>query len=207
MRLRCHFHNTRNTGIANACAAVEAGVEALDASVGGIGGCPFAPAATGNIRPRILYMLTAWASDGIDLERRSRRRVAVRHRAVSRLGRGYVPTEDLLYMLARMRIGRASLSPARSRRRAGSRSASAARCRTVDQGRHVSGREGDDVSYRLGVDVGGTFTDLLLVDEKSGRTWCAKVPSTPADQSVGVLQGDRRICRQAGIEPRTRSST
>ncbi len=61
MPLRAHFHNTRNTGIANAYAAVLAGVESLDASVGGIGGCPFAPAATGNI-----------------------------------------PTEDLLYMLARM---------------------------------------------------------------------------------------------------------
>ncbi len=48
-RLRCHFHNTRNTGLANAYAAWRAGVQALDASIGGIGGCPFAPAATGNI--------------------------------------------------------------------------------------------------------------------------------------------------------------
>jgi hydroxymethylglutaryl-CoA lyase len=63
VRLRCHFHNTRNTGIANAYAAVEAGVTALDASIGGVGGCPFAPAATGNI-----------------------------------------PTEDLVYMLARMGV-------------------------------------------------------------------------------------------------------
>ncbi len=55
------------------------------------------------------------------------------------------------------------------------------------------------MSYRLGIDVGGTFTDLLLVDEKSGRTWSAKVPSTPKDQSVGVLSGLERICRQAGI--------
>jgi hydroxymethylglutaryl-CoA lyase len=47
--LRCHFHNTRNTGIANAIAAVEAGVSAIDASIGGIGGCPFAPNATGNV--------------------------------------------------------------------------------------------------------------------------------------------------------------
>jgi hydroxymethylglutaryl-CoA lyase len=47
--LRAHFHNTRNTGLANAWAAVEAGVNALDASLGGIGGCPFAPGATGNI--------------------------------------------------------------------------------------------------------------------------------------------------------------
>ena len=47
--LRCHFHNTRNAGLANAVAAVQAGVQALDASLGGIGGCPFAPAATGNI--------------------------------------------------------------------------------------------------------------------------------------------------------------
>lgn len=47
--LRFHFHNTRNTGYANALAAVEHGAAALDASAGGIGGCPFAPAATGNI--------------------------------------------------------------------------------------------------------------------------------------------------------------
>ncbi|MGH3327228.1 MAG: hypothetical protein ACRDPT_05420 [Streptomycetales bacterium] len=47
--LRCHFHNTRNTGYANAIAAWEAGASALDASAGGIGGCSFAPAATGNI--------------------------------------------------------------------------------------------------------------------------------------------------------------
>jgi hydroxymethylglutaryl-CoA lyase len=58
MPLRCHFHNTRNTGIANAYAAVAAGVGVLDASVGGIGGCPFAPAATGNIPTEdLLYML------------------------------------------------------------------------------------------------------------------------------------------------------
>jgi hydroxymethylglutaryl-CoA lyase len=56
--LRCHFHNTRNTGIANAYAALEAGVTTLDASIGGIGGCPFAPAATGNIATEdLLYML------------------------------------------------------------------------------------------------------------------------------------------------------
>jgi hydroxymethylglutaryl-CoA lyase len=57
-RWRAHFHNTRNTGLANAYAAVEAGVDALDASCGGIGGCPFAPAATGNIPTEDLcYML------------------------------------------------------------------------------------------------------------------------------------------------------
>jgi len=56
--LRCHFHNTRNTGLANAYAAVQAGVTTLDASLGGIGGCPFAPAATGNIPTEdLLYML------------------------------------------------------------------------------------------------------------------------------------------------------
>lgn len=47
--LRIHLHNTRNAGYANAVAAVEAGVGALDASIGGIGGCPFAPGATGNV--------------------------------------------------------------------------------------------------------------------------------------------------------------
>jgi hydroxymethylglutaryl-CoA lyase len=58
VRLRCHFHNTRNTGIANAYAALEAGAGALDASIGGVGGCPFAPAATGNIASEdLLYML------------------------------------------------------------------------------------------------------------------------------------------------------
>ncbi|WP_327000479.1 hydroxymethylglutaryl-CoA lyase [Dactylosporangium sp. NBC_01737] len=47
--LRAHFHNTRNTAVANAVAAVQAGVSALDASLAGIGGCPFAPNATGNV--------------------------------------------------------------------------------------------------------------------------------------------------------------
>ncbi len=47
--LRLHFHDTRNTGLANAYAGIEAGITILDASVGGIGGCPFAPGATGNL--------------------------------------------------------------------------------------------------------------------------------------------------------------
>ena len=55
--LRLHFHNTRNTGYANAVAAVTAGVGALDASTGGIGGCPFAPTATGNIATEDLIFL------------------------------------------------------------------------------------------------------------------------------------------------------
>jgi len=68
--LRGHFHNTRNTGLANAYAAVQAGVVALDASVGGIGGCPFAPAATGNIPTEdLLYMLhRSGFETGISLE-------------------------------------------------------------------------------------------------------------------------------------------
>jgi len=57
-RLRMHFHDTRNTGLANAFASVEAGVDVLDASVGGLGGCPFAPNATGNIGTEdLVYML------------------------------------------------------------------------------------------------------------------------------------------------------
>jgi len=56
--LRTHLHNTRNTGLANAAAAIEAGVSIIDASTGGIGGCPFAPKATGNIpMDDLLYML------------------------------------------------------------------------------------------------------------------------------------------------------
>lgn len=71
VRLRAHFHNTRNTGLANAYAAVEAGVSALDSSAGGIGGCPFAPAATGNIPTEdLVYMLHRMGvSTGIDLEK------------------------------------------------------------------------------------------------------------------------------------------
>lgn len=55
--LRAHFHNTRGTGIANAWAAIQAGVRVLDASLGGLGGCPFAPRATGNIATEELIYL------------------------------------------------------------------------------------------------------------------------------------------------------
>ncbi len=55
------------------------------------------------------------------------------------------------------------------------------------------------MSYRLGVDVGGTFTDVLLVDEDTGTTWRAKTPSTPHDQSVGVLHGIDQACAEAGV--------
>jgi hydroxymethylglutaryl-CoA lyase len=66
---RGHFHNTRNTGLANAYAAVKAGVRTLDGSISGIGGCPFAPAATGNIPTEdLLYMLSRAGFDtGVDL--------------------------------------------------------------------------------------------------------------------------------------------
>lgn len=66
-----HLHNTRNTGFANAYAAVEAGATALDASVGGTGGCPFAPRATGNICTEdLVYMLHGEGIEtGVDLDR------------------------------------------------------------------------------------------------------------------------------------------
>jgi (R)-citramalyl-CoA lyase len=66
----CHFHDTRNTGIANSAAAVESGATVLDASVGGTGGCPFAPRATGNIATEdLVYMLHGMGYEtGIDLE-------------------------------------------------------------------------------------------------------------------------------------------
>ncbi|ODU22531.1 MAG: 5-oxoprolinase [Sphingomonas sp. SCN 67-18] len=57
------------------------------------------------------------------------------------------------------------------------------------------------MSYRLGVDVGGTFTDLLLFDDQSGRSWRDKTPSTPHDSSEGILAGVDAICRTAGIAP------
>jgi N-methylhydantoinase A len=59
------------------------------------------------------------------------------------------------------------------------------------------------MAYRLGVDVGGTFTDLFLVDEDSGKIFTAKVPSTPVDQSIGVLDGIERVCQKAGIRPQS----
>jgi len=66
----CHFHDTRNTGIANAVAAVESGVTVLDAAVGGTGGCPFAPRATGNIATEdLVYLLHGMGYEtGVDLE-------------------------------------------------------------------------------------------------------------------------------------------
>lgn len=69
-RLRVHFHNTRNTGLANVAAAVEDGVDVVDASLGGIGGCPFAPGATGNVPTEdVAYMLERMGHrTGLDLE-------------------------------------------------------------------------------------------------------------------------------------------
>lgn len=55
--------------------------------------------------------------------------------------------------------------------------------------------------YRLGVDVGGTFTDLILVNEDSGDIHTAKVPSTPSDSSIGVMNGIEKVCKNAGINP------
>jgi hydroxymethylglutaryl-CoA lyase len=69
-RIRMHFHNTRNTGLANVYASMEAGVDVIDASCGGIGGCPFAPSATGNIATEdLVYMLNrAGVETGLDLD-------------------------------------------------------------------------------------------------------------------------------------------
>ena len=64
VKLRAHFHDTRNTGMANAYAAILSGVDTIDSSIGGIGGCPFAPKATGNIATEdLLYMLE---TSGVD---------------------------------------------------------------------------------------------------------------------------------------------
>lgn len=69
-RIRCHLHNSRNAGYANALAAIAAGAVALDASTGGIGGCPFAPGATGNIATEDLVFLLerSGIGTGIDLD-------------------------------------------------------------------------------------------------------------------------------------------
>ena len=69
-KLRLHFHDTRNTGLANAAAGLEAGADVLDSSCGGIGGCPFAPTATGNIATEdLVYMLERAGFDtGLNLD-------------------------------------------------------------------------------------------------------------------------------------------
>jgi hydroxymethylglutaryl-CoA lyase len=70
IQLRAHFHNTRNTALANAVAAVEEGVRVLDGSLGGIGGCPFAPGAAGNVPTEdLLYMFNRMGFEtGVDLD-------------------------------------------------------------------------------------------------------------------------------------------
>jgi hydroxymethylglutaryl-CoA lyase len=69
--LRCHFHNTRNTAVANAYAALNEGVRIFDSSCGGVGGCPFAPAATGNVATEdLLYMFDRMGlQSGVDIRR------------------------------------------------------------------------------------------------------------------------------------------
>lgn len=57
------------------------------------------------------------------------------------------------------------------------------------------------MSYRLGVDVGGTFTDLLLINDATGDSYTAKVPSTPHNPSIAVLNGIEKICQTSGVEP------
>lgn len=83
--MRAHFHNTRGTGIANAWAAHGAGVRIFDASLGGLGGCPFAPRATGNIATEdLVYMLDhSGIATGIDLDRA----IAANRWFAGRLGR------------------------------------------------------------------------------------------------------------------------
>ena len=67
--------------------------------------------------------------------------------------------------------------------------------------RITNANEGRLMAYRLGVDVGGTFTDLFLVNDSDDRQFRVKTPSTPADPSLGVLTGVKRICAEAGIAP------
>ncbi len=100
-----HFHNTRGTGLANVAAALECGVRRFDASLAGLGGCPFAPGATGNIvMDDLCFMLDSMGlTTGVDLERLLRVRDIVRaalpdiemHGALARAGlpRNYVPAE------------------------------------------------------------------------------------------------------------------
>ncbi|MCY4304869.1 MAG: hydantoinase/oxoprolinase family protein [Aestuariivita sp.] len=71
---------------------------------------------------------------------------------------------------------------------------------TSDMERKLAPKSAEN-GLRLGVDVGGTFTDLLLLDEQNQRFFTAKVPSTPDDSSIGVLNGIEKICQNAGVNP------
>jgi hydroxymethylglutaryl-CoA lyase len=83
--MRCHFHDTRGTGIANAWAAYQAGVRTFDASLGGLGGCPFAPNATGNIATEdLVYLMNnSGIESGVDLDKI----IATNHWFAAKLGR------------------------------------------------------------------------------------------------------------------------
>lgn len=83
--LGAHFHNTRGAGLASAYAAVQAGVRRLDASVGGLGGCPFAPGASGNIATEDLVYLLRDSGIGVDVDLRA----AIRAAAVARAAVGH----------------------------------------------------------------------------------------------------------------------
>ena len=88
--LRLHFHNTRNTGIANVYAAARLGVRIFDASCGGVGGCPFAPGATGNLATEdLIYLLDGLGhATSVSIDRVARASLAIEsavgHRVPSR---------------------------------------------------------------------------------------------------------------------------
>ena len=162
--VRVHFHNTRNTGLANVWAAVMAGASVVDASLGGLGWLPVRAGRGGQCakRGRGLHARTRWD----------------RHR------HGFGKT-DRRQQLAVGRYGTKT---------AGNGGAIAA----------LPERQLEEkiMGYRLGVDVGGTFTDLLLFNADTGAFWRHKTPSTPHDSSEGILNGVTAICADAGVDQR-----
>ncbi len=166
MPMRLHLHDTRGLAPANAWAGYEAGCRTFDSALGGLGGCPFAPGAAGNVGTEELLYL--FGRSGVATGLRSRCRGCRQPLVCHHHGPGIA-------------------QPRRQGRR------------FHHQGGQSAGR--NRVSYRLGVDVGGTFTDLLVIDEATGRTFRDKVPSTPHDPSQAVIAGARQLCGKAGIEP------
>ena len=161
-----HGHNTRNTGYANCLAALEAGARVLDASVGGLGGCPFAPRATGNVATEdLVYLLEGEGVDDGRRPRRADRGLGVARRAARAAARG-------------LRLPRGSLAPEPSA------------C-TASHSRHeVPGTDGTRVWH-----LRARLVSLVVAELGGGERWRIRSPSTESGGATVVPRRAAAGCR------------